>query len=377
MDGSSALPDHVVLVLVDLAGGGTQKVVAGLAEALLDAGTAVTIITNPTDDDRWATLSDRARIVELSGRVTTSELSGLPPVRANLRWLRRAVLDLRMTVRSTGPSTPILAFLPGTNMLTALACLGMRRRLVLSERNDLTRQRLSPPMRLARRVLYRTATTVTTNRTEDRAALQRLAGRVPVHVVRNPPPQVGGPSKPAESRTILCAGRLTRHKRHRDIIAAFAEVAGACPEWTLRILGDGPERPALSRQAHDLGIEDRVELPGWSTDVPSELAAAALFVHASEYEGVSNSVLEAMAAGLPVLVSDTSSPFTAARPGSFDAVTVFPVGAVDHLTAAMQASVADGAVRERHGHAARELAMKLVGLPLDEWAPVLRRCAAR
>ncbi len=85
MTGSSALPDHVVLVLVDLAGGGTQKVVAGLAEVLVDAGTAVTIITNRTGDDRWATLSDRARVVELSGRITTSELSGLPSVRANLR----------------------------------------------------------------------------------------------------------------------------------------------------------------------------------------------------------------------------------------------------------------------------------------------------
>lgn len=372
MHRAEGLPECVVLVLVDLAGGGTQKVVAGLAVELLDAGTMVTIITNDADDDRWGAVRNRARIVELRGRLMTSPRSGLPPVLTNLRWLRRAVLDLRATVRVTGKAAPVVGFLPGTNILTMFACLGMRRHIVLSERNDHSRQRLSLPMRLARRLLYRAATVVTTNSDRSRVALQNVCGRVPVRVVRNPPPPVGDPARPAESRRMLCVGRLTRHKRHRDVIAAFAEVAGSAPGWTLRILGDGPEAPALSQQARDLGIQDRVEFLGWSSRVAEELAAGAIYVHASEYEGMSNAVLEAMTAGLPVLISETALSIAPTGRGHPDVVTTFPTGEIDELARAMRALVADGDLRDRQGHAARELVLTLVGRPLSEWAPILQ-----
>lgn len=377
VDGPSALPEQVVLVLIDLAGGGTQKVVEGLALELLDAGSTVTIVTNGTDDDRWLTVRDRARIVELEGRLTTSDRTGLPSVRTNLRWLRRAALDLRATVRASGPQAPVLAFLPGTNVLTALACLGMRRPLVLSERNDLVRQRLSLAMRLARRLLYPTATVVTTNRAQCHDRLRSIAGHVPVRIIRNPPPSVGALARPADSRRIICAGRLTRHKRHRDIIAAFAEIAGASPGWSLRILGDGPERNALSQQALALGIHDRVDLAGWSPNVGMELSEAAIFVHASEYEGTSNAVLEAMTAGLPVLISEASLAFAPAESERPGAVTTFPTARVDDLARAMHTLVTRGELRAQQGHAARELALSLVNRPLSEWTPVIRQALDR
>ena len=72
----------------------------------------------------------------------------------------------------------------------------------------------------------------------------------------------------------------------------------------LQILGDGPQRRTIEAQIEQLGLEDIVELVGAVDDVPERLAAADIFVLSSRSEGLPISVLEAMAAGLPVVATD-------------------------------------------------------------------------
>ncbi len=364
-----------MLVLVDLAGGGTQRVVSGLATAFLDAGTSVTIVTNRSEDGRWSDVADRARIVQLSGDLRIQAAGEPPSVVRNLRWLLVAIRQIRTTARQTPRRTPLLAFLPGTNVVTALACLGLDRPLVLSERNDITRQPLSLPLRLARRLLYRTADAVTTNRPSDVPDLQRITGRVPVRSVLNPPPFVGGSADPAVSRRVVCVGRLTEHKRHHDIIMGFRQVADEFPEWSLRILGDGPERTRLEEQVRDLRIEARVEFAGWSDDVAGELKQGAIFVHAAEYEGASNAVIEAMAAALPVVTSHSTAPDVAQGCSATAATMIFPTRDVQALAEALRRLMTDAALRTELGHAGRHRVRDLTAEPLQEWMPVvLRAC---
>ena len=273
----------------------------------------------------------------------------------------------------------MLAFLPGTNVLTAIASLGLRVPLVLSERNDVTRQPLSFALRTARRVLYRTATVVTTNRPGDVATLESLAGRTPVRVVRNPPPPTSGYAEPLSARRILSVGRLTPHKRHRDVVEAFAQLAEAFPEWTLRILGDGPERSALEQQVRHLGLEGQVELPGWVIDIGAELTQGALLVHASEYEGTSNAIIEGMAAGLPVIASSASVPAISAshETAGMQSLQVFPAGDIDALQALLATLLCDHAARAEQGRAAKHAAACLTADPLPAWLPVLEQALRR
>lgn len=368
-----SIPERVVLTVIDLAGGGTQKIVAGLALTLAGAGCHVTIVTNRTADDRWSRVTGFVELVELPGRIQIARAHGVPSVFRNVRWLIRAALTVRRVVRSAGSGTPVLAFLPGTNALTTIACLGFRIPLVLSERNDVTRQGHSPALRIARRALYRRASVLTTNRPDDVAALESLAGRVPVRVIRNPPPRTGGDAEPSAARRILSIGRLAPHKRHRDVVAAFSEMAAAFPDWTLRILGDGPERAALERQVQLLGLEGRVELPGWTSDIGAELTEGALLVHASEHEGTANAIIEAMGAGLPVIASESSAPPGAGsgRMREHPAVTVFPTGDVAALALMLGELLRDDAKRAECGRAARRAAGHLVAEPLQEWLPVI------
>jgi len=98
-------------------------------------------------------------------------------------------------------------------------------------------------------------------------------------------------------------GRLHVQKGHRYLIEAAREVLAAVPEALFLFVGYGPERTRLERLARRLGVADRVRFLGYIRDVKPVLAALDVFVLPSLWEGMSNAVLEAMAAGLPVVAT--------------------------------------------------------------------------
>jgi glycosyltransferase involved in cell wall biosynthesis len=102
----------------------------------------------------------------------------------------------------------------------------------------------------------------------------------------------------------LTVGRLIPVKEHSTLLTAFAQAARHNDR--LLVVGDGPLREALERQASELGIAEQVDFPGLlpRDDVYRLLAHADVFASPSRIEGLPVSVLEAMAAGLPVVLSD-------------------------------------------------------------------------
>jgi len=103
---------------------------------------------------------------------------------------------------------------------------------------------------------------------------------------------------------IGAVGRLWPQKRYKDLIWAAELLKVVRPDSHLLIVGDGPQRMQLLRWRDTLKIADRVHLLGHRDDVPQLLRHLAIFWIGSQYEGQSNSVLEAMARGLPVVASD-------------------------------------------------------------------------
>lgn len=90
-------------------------------------------------------------------------------------------------------------------------------------------------------------------------------------------------------------------KGHLDLLRAFATLKVTYPQVHLFFAGEGPCRREISETAIQLGIADQVHLLGLRTDIPSILAAMDVFVLPSHWEGMPGSVMEAMAAGLPVI----------------------------------------------------------------------------
>jgi glycosyltransferase involved in cell wall biosynthesis len=108
--------------------------------------------------------------------------------------------------------------------------------------------------------------------------------------------------RPVPNR-IVTIGRLAPPKRTDLLLRAFAEVRQSCPMAQLQIVGDGPGRSAVERQVQDLGLDESVRLLGHRDDVGELLAEAACLVLASDYEGCPLSIIEAMAAGVPVVAT--------------------------------------------------------------------------
>ena len=102
---------------------------------------------------------------------------------------------------------------------------------------------------------------------------------------------------------VVSVGALDRRKRHHVVIDRLAPLLRA-QEMTLTIAGDGPEEASLAGQAAALGVGDAVCFLGFVSDVPALLGAADLLVHASELEGVPQTVIQALAAGVPVVVTE-------------------------------------------------------------------------
>ena len=105
-------------------------------------------------------------------------------------------------------------------------------------------------------------------------------------------------------RRFVAIGRMNAQKNFQLLMRAFAGFAGANDR--LLIIGDGPERSRLLELSEELGIADRVSMPGHAQSVAEALATADVFVMSSDYEGVPAVIIEALAAGVPIVATDCS-----------------------------------------------------------------------
>ncbi|MFO0977440.1 MAG: glycosyltransferase [Planctomycetaceae bacterium] len=107
-----------------------------------------------------------------------------------------------------------------------------------------------------------------------------------------------------EHKVVGFIGRLAAQKRLRDLVWAFQLLQQIIPEVRLVVIGQGPERDAMASMAVNFGCREKIVFAGHRDDASSLLVGMDAFVLPSEFEGMSNSLMEAMSAGLPCVVSD-------------------------------------------------------------------------
>jgi glycosyltransferase involved in cell wall biosynthesis len=151
---------------------------------------------------------------------------------------------------------------------------------------------------------------------QDVAAFSAARGGLPVAKLRvipngvdaslyaeTPPADLGPFGIPAGSRTLLYVGRLDPQKGPFVLMAAARELLPRHQDLHLLLVGDGPLAENLRKWVAKENLGDRIHFAGRRNDVPSLMRAAEFFVLPSLWEGLPNVVLEAMAAGLPVIAS--------------------------------------------------------------------------
>jgi glycosyltransferase involved in cell wall biosynthesis len=349
----------IALVISSLGGGGAERVMSTLANAWIREGAAVTLIT----------LSSRsADMFLLEPAIERIELNLAGPSRNTFAALTRTILRihrLRTALLSCAPDV-VISFMTTTNMLTILACRGLASPVLVAERTFLSK---SPPRglwRLLYRPLYRLAAAVISQTKRGAADLEARLKR-PATVIHNPlipadldlvrnphnSTEVPQPRK-QDTRRILAAGRLVTEKGFDLLIAAFARIAARHPEWILIILGEGLERSSLAAQIAQLDLNDRILLPGFSSDPQSLMRQADLFVLSSRFEGMPNALLEAMSVGCPCISFDCETGPAELIEHGVNGWLVPPED-VSGLAAALEHLMRDADLRLHLGAAARDV----------------------
>jgi len=408
---------RLVFVIAHLGAGGAQRVVATAANALVERGFDVHVVVlerRPDThrvDPRVVMHSHSARpmaaqdagdegseevfkperadgVVKPLGRVGRAKAYIKPkipqplfnamvgvvsPVFAMFR-LAQLSLSLRRRIKRIEPDA-VLAFLTQTNIATVLATRGLDTHTVISERNDPRLQRHRTRVEFLRRLVYRWADVVTAN---SKGALTALEPIVPKHKLAFlPNPLVvssAGEAVTFAAPTVVTVGRLVEQKGIDVLLAAWAKVAEALPGWRLAIVGDGPLQSELKERALKLGIDDRVDWIGHVSDPFPFLRGAKMFVMTSRFEGTPNALLEAMACGLPAVVSD-ASPGPCELIGTDDspAGLIVPVEDAIATADAIIRLARDESLQQRLGLAARARArVHDADDALDVWLRLLR-----
>ena len=160
---------------------------------------------------------------------------------------------------------------------------------------------------------------------------------------------------------VICVANLIAYKGHVTLLDACADIARHHRNWSLILVGDGPERGDLEKRVQRTGLDDIVSFVGQRDDVDVLLARAQIAVLASYTEGMPNAVLEAMAHGLPVVATDVGGVRELLGTG---AGLVVPPRDSRSMATALQTMLTDQELRRRAGERGRSLARANFGIPL-------------
>lgn len=257
------------------------------------------------------------------------ELAVITQMRAFVRWCR----EQRIALLHTGQLYPNIFGLP------AAAFGGVPVRI--SNRRHLSADK-SPAERAAERVAQRFAHRIVAN-SEAAAARVRSEG-IParrVSLIRNGiDSNAFTPVRPSpRPRRVVTIANIRPEKGHDVMIDAAPLVLRHFPDATFRLVGDGPLLPVLRARARDRGVDQSLTFVGHRDDVAAQLSASDIFVLPSRSESLPNAILEAMAAGLPVVataVGGTGEILKDGRTGLFVAPSD-PVALADRICQLMAA----------------------------------------
>jgi len=275
-------------------GGGAERVLATIASALGARGHEVSIVSfDPPASEDFYEVSERVRRIRLGIGETTAR-SGPRVTLVRLKQIRRTLKELDPDVA--------VGFMHSAFIPLALALAGTGTPVIGSERTSFSHYRRHPLSRFLLRASLPFVTAFTVNNTGVRSGFpDSIASRM--RVIHNPVSPASALADPmgGAAKTLLSVGGLRPEKDHATLLSAFARVADKFADWHLRIVGQGSLSDRLQRQAHALGIGERVEFAGASSAVETEYRRAQLFVLTSIYEAFPNCLAEALAHGLPAI----------------------------------------------------------------------------
>lgn len=251
--------------------------------------------------------------------------------------------------------------------------LGLRIPVVVSERNNPWVMPWKKETRLLRKLFYPFASGIIFQ-TEQAASFFSSEIRKKGIVLPNPL-DINRIPKPLEGdrrKEIIGAGRLDKQKNFPLLIQSFAKFYEKHPEYVLTIYGEGALREELEQLAASLLPKGACSFPGNTTELLKQINGASIFVLSSDYEGMPNVVIEAMAMGIPVISTDCPSGGPSELIQNGENGILVPVGDIDSLTFAMSRIAESDELANKLGSNAQGIKKRLdSGIVAEKWRKYL------
>ena len=213
------------------------------------------------------------------------------------------ILRLRAVIKKEKPVT-VVSFMGPPNYRMLLACLGIKTRKIVSVRNDPYREYGKGFKKLFANLLFRFANGVVFQ-TEEASLFFSRTIRKKSCIIFNPVNELFYTQNLHEEKNeIVFIGRLQNQKNPRMLLDSFNLIKDKYPMHRLLFYGEGELLSSLKEKVNEYGIENRVLFLGLTNNVPECLSSACCFVLCSDFEGMPNSLMEAMAVGVPVISTD-------------------------------------------------------------------------
>lgn len=280
---------NVIFVSNVIGNGGAGRVMAIIADYFVEKGIDVTLCSFL---DNYETYEMNPKIKQV---MIKKDLKGV------FGKIQR-ILRLRKFIKNY-PYATIISFEHFVNMETIAATWGLMNKVIVSERNSpdiLDKRRIS---KILRDILYRYTDVLVCQTTEAKKYfseyIQRKTVIIPNPIKSNLPYYEGNRKKDI---TTFC--RVEKQKNLKMLIDAFEMLLKDYSEYVLSIYGDGSEKEGLIEYVNSKGLEKNVLFYPFDMDIHNKIVDCEMFVSTSDYEGLSNSMLEAMAMGMPVVCTD-------------------------------------------------------------------------
>lgn len=315
--------NKLLIVTHKMSGGGCERVIAQLLNCFARDGIECKLVT----ECGVPSFYDLPESVE---QIYLTFDQNLPA-----RKIPKAYRKLRKLVKQEQPDV-VLAMPEKVNVWTVLFLLGTGVPVVVSERNDPHRHPESRVKRILRSLLYPFARGFVFQTKEASRYFSRGIQKRGI-VLDNPLDTSRIPARfeGERRRTVVAAGRLHEQKNFDLLIRAFARFYKTHHDYSLVIYGEGPEKDRLLKTASRLGIAGAVELAGQSKTLLTDINDSGMFVLSSDYEGMPNVLIEAMACGLPCIATDCPIGGVRSLIASGENGHLIPVGDEDALFEAM------------------------------------------
>lgn len=275
----------ITFVIGGMTRGGAERVISILANHYANKDWKVDIVLLLCNSVNYD-LDKRIRIIDMSKK--GSYFKNMP------KW----IIEFRKYVKCEKPNK-IVSFIGRINMLVLTATLGMNVPIIVSERNDPKHDGRGRILEAYSNFIYRFAQSIIFQTEYEKSCFSpRLYDKS--YIIPNPVNIMAAP-KEVERLEIVTAGRLLPQKNHKMLIDAFEILSNKYKDVNLKIYGAGALKSDLQKQIDDYGKSDVIQLCGNVIDLHEKISGALAFVMTSEFEGLSNALIEAMMLGIPCI----------------------------------------------------------------------------